>query len=176
MAQQAATSAILERAGYAKIAEQFDPLDPMGLAMSALIPLPFAGYGAMRNIRAAKALKAGEVPPVAPVAPEAPTVPREAVDAAMVHNLTLQRQAQTAVQERVRTLGPAEVMRAEVETRVADLQGQRAELLPDAGALAGRGEIRAAREELKALEQTRPAEALCQRKRHLSAADHGDGP
>jgi hypothetical protein len=174
MAQQALTSQILERAGYAKIAEQFDPLDPLGLTLSALVPLPFAAWGAARNIRTAKALKAGEVPPVAPAAPEAPTVPREAVDAAMVHNLTLQRQAQTAVQERVRTLGPAEVMRAEVETRVADLQGQRAELLPDAGALAGRGEIRAAREELKALEQTRPAdtpEALRERAKEIQAQE-----
>jgi hypothetical protein len=171
MAQQAATSEILKRAGYAKIAEQFDPLDPVGLAMSALIPLPFAAYGARRVMKAGKA---AEVKPEAPPVPEAPTVPREAVDAAMVHNLTLQRQAQTAVQERVRTLGPAEVLRAEVETRVADLQGQRAELLPDAGALAGRGEIRAAREELKALEQTRPAdtpEALRERAKEIQAQE-----
>lgn len=174
VAQQTATSEILKRAGYAKIAEQFDPLDPVGLAMSALIPLPFAAYGARNVVRARNAAKAGDVPPVAPVAPEPPTVPREAVDAAMVHNLTLQRQAQTAVQERVRTLGPAEVLRAEVETRVADLQGQRAELLPDAGALAGRGEIRAAREELKALEQTRPAdtpEAIRERAKEIQAQE-----
>jgi hypothetical protein len=97
MAQQALTSQILERAGYAKIAEQFDPLDPLGLTLSALVPLPFAAWGAARNIRTAKALKAGEAPPVTPAAPEAPTVPREAVDAAMVHNLTLQRQAQESM-------------------------------------------------------------------------------
>lgn len=97
VAQQALTSQILERAGYAKIAEQFDPLDPLGLTLSALVPLPFAAWGAARNIRAAKALKAGEAPPVAPVAPEAPTIPRETVDAAMVHNLTLQRQAQESM-------------------------------------------------------------------------------
>jgi hypothetical protein len=48
-------------------------------------------------MRARNAAKAGDVPPVAPVAPEAPTVPREAVDAAMVHNLTLQRQAQESM-------------------------------------------------------------------------------
>jgi len=111
MAQQAATSEILKRAGYAKIAEQFDPLDPVGLAMSALIPLPFAAYGARNVVRARNAAKAGDVPPVAPVAPEAPTVPREAVDAAMVHNLTLQRQAQEAVPPVARA---AEVMRGPV--------------------------------------------------------------
>lgn len=107
MAQQEAVSQILSGAGYAKIAEQYDPLDPVGLAVSALVPLPFAGYGAMRNVRAARA---AEVPPVrdpvpgepvkpaeppkpaepAPV-PRAPETAPEVVDAAMVHNLTLQR-------------------------------------------------------------------------------------
>ena len=66
MAQQAATSAILERAGYAEIAKQFDPFDPVGLTLSALIPLPFAAYGARNVVRGGKA---GEIPPVAPVAP-----------------------------------------------------------------------------------------------------------
>lgn len=97
VAQQLLTSQILERAGYAKIAEQFDPLDPVGLAMSALIPLPFAAYGARRVMKAGKSgADATAKPEVAPV-PGAPTVPREAVDAAMVHNLTLQRQAQESM-------------------------------------------------------------------------------
>jgi hypothetical protein len=81
VAQQAATSEILKRAGYAKIAEQFDPLDPVGLAMSALIPLPFAAYGARRIMKAGKGAE-----PVKPAAEPKPveTVPPEAVDAAMV--------------------------------------------------------------------------------------------
>jgi hypothetical protein len=171
VAQQVATSEILKRAGYAKIAEQFDPLDPVGLAMSALIPLPFAAYGARRIMKAGKGAE-----PVKPAVEPKPveTVPPEAVDAAMVHNLTLQRQAQEAVQERVRTQGPAEVLRGELDARMADLQAQRAELLPDAGALAGRGEIRAAREELKALEQARPAdtpEAIRARAKEIQAAE-----
>lgn len=111
MAQQAAVSQILSGAGYAKIADQFDPLDPVGLAVSSLVPLPFAGYAAVRNVRAARAARAAEVPPVrepvpgepvkpaeppkpaepAPV-PRAPETAPEVVDAAMVHNLTLQRQ------------------------------------------------------------------------------------
>ena len=99
MAQQAATSAILERAGYAEIAKQFDPLDPMGLALSALVPLPFAAWGA-RNVMRGRNSKpqplAGATPQ--PLAPEAkPTAPPEVVDAAMVHNLTLQRQAQESM-------------------------------------------------------------------------------
>lgn len=171
MAQQQATRKILEHADYAELAKQYDPLDPTGLALSALIPLPFAAYGARRIMKAGKGAE-----PVKPAVEPKPveTVPPEAVDAAMVHNLTLQRQAQEAVQERVRTQGPAEVLRGELDARMADLQAQRAELLPDAGALAGRGEIRAAREELKALEQARPAdtpEAIRARAKEIQAAE-----
>jgi hypothetical protein len=70
MAQQAATSKILEGAGYDEIAKQFDPLDPVGLTMSALIPLPFAVMG----LRAARSSP-------------------ELVDAAMAHNLTAAQDA-----------------------------------------------------------------------------------
>jgi hypothetical protein len=85
MAQQAATSAILGRAGYAEIAKQYDPLDPLGLAVSTLVPLPFAVAGARGAARA----KAG-TPPKAPEPPSSP----EHVDAAMTHNLTLLRDVQ----------------------------------------------------------------------------------
>lgn len=43
MAQQAASRAILEHADYGAIAQTYDPLDPVGLAVSTLIP---AGFGA----------------------------------------------------------------------------------------------------------------------------------
>jgi hypothetical protein len=76
IAQQAATREILQDAGYDQIAQQFDPLDPVGLAMSSLIPLPFAAIG-LRNARA-----------------------RVDVDAAMVHNLST---AQDAAEVRVAT-------------------------------------------------------------------------
>lgn len=65
VAQQAATRAILERADYAEIARQYDPLDPVGLTLSALVPLPFAALGVKRNLAS-----------------------RQVVDAAMTHNLT----------------------------------------------------------------------------------------
>lgn len=53
VAQQAATRAILENAGYDKIADQYDPFDPVGLAVSTLVP---AGFGAlaMRGARRAQ--------------------------------------------------------------------------------------------------------------------------
>lgn len=99
MAQQALTREVLSRAGYDDIGKKYDPLDPVGLALSALIPLPFAAHGALRNVRAAKG---GAMPDAAPVAEPAAAAkaqeaaPHEAVDAAMVHNLTLLRDAHEA--------------------------------------------------------------------------------
>lgn len=51
IAQQAASKAILENAGYDKLANQYDPLDPVGLTVSTLIPAAFGGY-AMRGVKA----------------------------------------------------------------------------------------------------------------------------
>jgi len=102
IAQQAATRAVLKDAGYDEIAQRYDPLDPVGLALSALVPLPFAAWGAARNLRgpappkAAAAAADASMPPAA-VAERA--APREVVDAAMVHNLTLQQQM-TPMRER----------------------------------------------------------------------------
>jgi soluble lytic murein transglycosylase-like protein len=52
IAQQAASKAILEHADYGKIADQYDPFDPVGLAVSTLVPAGFGAY-AMRGVRAA---------------------------------------------------------------------------------------------------------------------------
>ena len=54
MAQQQATRSILERAGYDDLAASYDPLDPVGLAVSSLIPAGFAAW-AMRGARAGRA-------------------------------------------------------------------------------------------------------------------------
>jgi ddrB-like ParB superfamily domain len=108
VAQQVLTRSILERADYADMARQYDPLDPTGLALSALIPLPFAAHGAVRNVRSAKAAPSpGVAPPRAdhqatagtqvapePIASPAAPVPRDAADAAMVHNQTILADAQ----------------------------------------------------------------------------------
>lgn len=106
MAQQAISSTILQHAGYDKIAAEFDPLDPIGLLLSSLIPLPFAVHGVVRNVRAARAGKTGEALPAAHAGPEAgaepptPHVPHEAVDAAMAHNLTARADVHDAVPPR----------------------------------------------------------------------------
>lgn len=50
IAQNAAERAILANAGYDKLANQYDPLDPVGLTLSTLVP---AGFGAVA-LRGAK--------------------------------------------------------------------------------------------------------------------------
>lgn len=86
MAQQAATREILDRANYGELAQQYDPLDPTGLAVSALFPLPFAAMGLRANLRA--------------------RVPQEHVDAALTQNLTIQRDAAdaTAIDDAIRQI------------------------------------------------------------------------
>ncbi len=54
IAQQATSRAILQHAGYDKLAEQYDPFDPVGLAVSTLVPAAFGAY-AMRGARATPA-------------------------------------------------------------------------------------------------------------------------
>lgn len=54
IAQQATSKAILQNAGYDKLAEQYDPFDPVGLAISTLVPAAFGAY-AMRGVRATPA-------------------------------------------------------------------------------------------------------------------------
>lgn len=51
IAQQAASKAILENAGYDKLADQYNPFDPVGLAVSTLVPAAFGAY-AMRGAKA----------------------------------------------------------------------------------------------------------------------------
>jgi hypothetical protein len=133
MAQQAATREILKNANYADLAQQYDPLDPVGLTVASLIPAGFAGFAVASARRAARA---GAVKPV--VAPEAqpaatpePTQPeptlltQEQVDAVMVHNLTLAQDVRDATPREparseaqdvqlVQDVPPAEPIRSEL--------------------------------------------------------------
>ena len=61
IAQQAASKAILENAGYEKLADQYDPFDPVGLAVSTLVPAGFGAYA----LRGAKARPQPAVDPAA---------------------------------------------------------------------------------------------------------------
>lgn len=53
--QNVAERAILQNAGYDKIASQYDPLDPVGLALSTLVPAAFGGVALRARTRAAAA-------------------------------------------------------------------------------------------------------------------------
>lgn len=45
IAQQAASKAILEHANYDQLAAQYDPFDPVGLAVATFVPAGFGAYG-----------------------------------------------------------------------------------------------------------------------------------
>lgn len=96
MAQQAATRQILQDAGYDHLSTQYDPFDPVGLAVSTLVPAGFGAW-AMRGAKMKAAAKAEGMPadktPVQAADHEAaqpePTRPTpEHVDAARVEMLT----------------------------------------------------------------------------------------
>lgn len=65
MGQQAATREILQAADYTQLADQYDPLDPVGLAVSTIIPAGF-GMWAMRGVRMRAASKTADTPELAP--------------------------------------------------------------------------------------------------------------
>lgn len=92
MAEQAASRAILEHADYSNIAHEFNPLDPMGLALSAAVPGIFAAgvHGVRARLRATDAQveaarvvqMAGHVDEVNIVRPEAGQANIEALNTA----------------------------------------------------------------------------------------------
>lgn len=95
MAQQAATRQILQDAGYDHLSTQYDPFDPVGLAVSTLVPAGFGAWamrgakvreGAVKaeQARVAEAVKAEQES--AQTGPPRPTP--EQVDAARVEMLT----------------------------------------------------------------------------------------
>lgn len=84
IAQNAATREILQAADYSKLADQYDPLDPVGLALSTLLPL---GFGAL-VMRGAKVKAKGPMPDGTPppdTAPPKMAPPDDLVDAARVN-------------------------------------------------------------------------------------------
>lgn len=167
--QNAANRAILEAADYTKQAQQFDPFDPVGLALSTILPLGF-GAMAMRGARARPA--------------DAPVIPQEVEDAARAgvlrENLEASRltpprdlatagrheqavaraldQVSTGSRVDVIDLVPAEVLQqAQVLDRfITQVEDVRATLIAEAGSLAEPGAIRLVRDELALMERQRP--------------------
>lgn len=94
IAQQMATRDILRNADYGAIAEQYDPLDPVGLSVATLVPAGFAGFTRRAGFRAKQAPMADgqAVAESAPAMRETVAVAApESVDAAMVQNLNVLR-------------------------------------------------------------------------------------
>jgi len=136
VAQTALTREILQRADYARLAEQYDPLDPLQLALAYGMPAPFAGYGAWRNLRAARGSNATARPEAAP-----PAVAPEVVDAAMTHNLTVQQDVHEAGVVRPETAqipraGALQPVDRVIENRLAGLLEDRAPTQADVTAAA----------------------------------------
>lgn len=146
MAQREATSEILSNANYADIAAQYDPLDPTAIAIDLAFGSIIGGALFRGPARASKT--AGE-PPVskqADVAAKpseaAPTPTSEQVDAAMVHNLTIQKdihdstppdmavqqmqEADTALRQDAETTNQASqtVEQQLVDSKVVDTEGK----------------------------------------------------
>lgn len=115
MAQQAATRHILQSANYGRLAMQFDPLDPVGLAVASLLPAGFATWAKLGAKGGTKPANSGTKPA------ESGTATPEQIDAAMVHNLTIARDAHEAM--------PIEAVRGMMAPEAAKVQADVAEVL-----------------------------------------------
>lgn len=107
MAQQVATREILRSADYGKLAEQYDPLDPVGLTIATLLPAGFAAYAKRGGF------KVQAKPDAQPIADNATATQEttiaatpDAIDAAMVQNLTVARDAHAEVQAKIDYIDP----------------------------------------------------------------------
>lgn len=185
VAQSAMTRNILAAADYSELSDRYDPFDPVGLAVSTLLPAAFGGW-ALRS-RAKKAAAPGDAPDAPQVDAENPTRPlpydHEIVDAARV-------QAAREIVEAANLGDPASiraahdsllsVMRASdqlasgmpvsvidaipmersiiargMDRMIERAEAQRADLLAESANAADPGVIRAARDEVRRIEASR---------------------
>lgn len=189
IAQQQMTRDILNNADYSNLADQYDPFDPVGLAVSTLVPAAFGAWALRGRTRAAA--REGQPAPAAPEAAKAAEgaearrgpMQQELVDAARVQRVReVVDSWNLADASDVRAANDAmmSVMRASsqmadglsvyvadqfpmkdayaaraLETMVSRSEAARAELLPQAEALADPGAIRALRAEIQGLAQAR---------------------
>jgi len=127
-AQQQISREVLAAADYKQIAEQYDPLDPLGLTLSAAAPFVF-GMASLRTGKAGKG-KPAETPKAEPVKADEPAPTQAQVDAAMVHNLGAKAAEMEAVisGEIVRDVTPA---RVDLASWMADNSFKPAETVPE---------------------------------------------
>lgn len=116
VAQQQAVRSILQSQDYSKLAEQYDPFDPVGLAVSTLIPAGFGAWGlraakaraatdaSAAAAREAESFRAGPVPSdETPIARAAREATQEQVDAARVMLDMEQRRSTNPLGDDMRT-------------------------------------------------------------------------
>jgi hypothetical protein len=139
IAQQAATREILRSADYKGIAEAYDPLDPVGLAVATLIPAVFGGLHVRAGIKArGEAAPEARVEPTlgeqtpAPAVDEAIAAPdtRTAVDAAMTHNLTLLQDGEARRAPQYLNLPLPETSRLQADPTMPVAEAKPAEIQP----------------------------------------------
>lgn len=180
IAQNYLTRNILESANYDNLASQYDPYDPVGLAVSTLLPASFGAWALRGSARATRAAEGGRAAEAAPAEPwrNQPS-DSELVDAARVQrskeivdswNLGRPEDVRAAndamlsvmrAADQLATGMPVYVLDAipmnqayaarAVERMIGKAEAARAELLPQADALADPGAIRAMRSEIDAL-------------------------
>jgi len=188
IAQQQMTRDILSNADYSNLADQYDPFDPVGLAVSTLVPAAFGAWALRGRTRAAA--REGQAAPEAAKAAEGVEAPRGPVQQELVDAARVQRVREVvdswnlgdASDVRAANDAMMSVMRASsqmadglsvyvadqfpmkdayaaraLETMVSRSEAARAELLPQAEALADPGAIRALRTEIQDLAQARRA-------------------
>ncbi|WP_028354767.1 hypothetical protein [Bordetella petrii] len=181
IAQQQMTRDILNRADYGKLADQYDPFDPVGLAVSFLAPAAFGGLALRARTRAAgraEAAPAGSDQPAMATRADLEVedaarvqAVREVVDSWNLADPADVRAANDALMSVMRASGqladglPVSIperfpMRAAYAARALDrlierAETSRAELLPQAGMVAEPGAIRAMRAEIDQLTPTR---------------------
>lgn len=202
--QQAATREILNRADYSHLADRYDPFDPVGLALSTLLPLGFGAMGLraagkakakvaareaeLKAAQEAQATAKAEADFMAGPVPSEKTAVSRAVDMQMedaarvslldevsaAHRLTpdtdlagsaAHDQAMARAMEQIAAREPVNVAdlvgepthaRIKVDAEISTLEAQRVELVATAANLADRGEVRAIRSELDALNAKAP--------------------
>ncbi len=112
--EQMATRQILENADYAELAAQYDPLDPVGLAVATLIPAGFGAW-ALRG-RATHQPAKGTTEPKTPVQPTS-----EQLDAVMTNNLTVARDIHETIEPKSTLIQTLEQEQARFDTQAAEL-------------------------------------------------------
>jgi hypothetical protein len=183
VAEQALTRKILEDAGYDRLAATYDPADPFGLAVSSLLPLPFAFLGARaarartlgadlaREIEAQVSFVSRETADAAHVAADVRARERVSLRTDLEGSAAYARALDVAekqmargdpvdVAELIADLPSARVVELQASVRALDdeiaaAQSKAAEILPELSERAEPGQIRGAKDELARMEQTR---------------------